>query len=250
MAVASSGEVARHAEIIVTSLPTARPSATSPTRSAAAYPGRVVIETSTLPVPVKQQARDALALRGTVLLDCPLTGTGGRQLNKDVVAYLSGPLTAKARAERGAARDDPGASTTSGSSATARPSSSSRTCSSPSTTRPPPRRWSSPSKPGSTWTTVLAAVADGAGTSRMFEVRGPAMAVADYSGPGRPDQRVRQGPGDHHRVRKRRGHPHPAVRPDLGAVHRGAGAGPRRPGRRLRARRAAGMAGRWGMAGR
>jgi 3-hydroxyisobutyrate dehydrogenase-like beta-hydroxyacid dehydrogenase len=32
--------------------------------------------------------------------------------------------------------------------------------------------------------TVLDAVADGAGTSRMFEVRGPAMAAADYSGPG------------------------------------------------------------------
>ena len=32
--------------------------------------------------------------------------------------------------------------------------------------------------------TVLAAVSDGAGTSRMLEVRGPAMAAADYSGPG------------------------------------------------------------------
>jgi L-threonate 2-dehydrogenase len=32
--------------------------------------------------------------------------------------------------------------------------------------------------------TVLAAVADGAGTSAMFEVRGPAMAARDYSGPG------------------------------------------------------------------
>jgi 3-hydroxyisobutyrate dehydrogenase-like beta-hydroxyacid dehydrogenase len=32
--------------------------------------------------------------------------------------------------------------------------------------------------------TVLTAVADGAGTSAMFEVRGPAMAARDYSGPG------------------------------------------------------------------
>jgi 3-hydroxyisobutyrate dehydrogenase-like beta-hydroxyacid dehydrogenase len=31
---------------------------------------------------------------------------------------------------------------------------------------------------------VLTAVADGAGSSAMFEVRGPAMAAADYSGPG------------------------------------------------------------------
>jgi L-threonate 2-dehydrogenase len=32
--------------------------------------------------------------------------------------------------------------------------------------------------------TVLTAVGDGAGTSRMFEVRGPAMAAQDYAGPG------------------------------------------------------------------
>jgi 3-hydroxyisobutyrate dehydrogenase len=31
---------------------------------------------------------------------------------------------------------------------------------------------------------VLTAVADGAGSSDMFEVRGPAMAAGDYSGPG------------------------------------------------------------------
>ena len=32
--------------------------------------------------------------------------------------------------------------------------------------------------------TVLTAVGDGAGTSRMFEVRGPAMAEQDYAQPG------------------------------------------------------------------
>ena len=58
----------------------------------------MVIETSTLPLAVKRQARDALAGRGTVLLDCPLSGTGGQALAKDVVAYLSGPAQAKARA--------------------------------------------------------------------------------------------------------------------------------------------------------
>ena len=38
--------------------------------------------------------------RGTVLLDCPLSGTGGQALTKDVVAYLSGPAQAKARRGR------------------------------------------------------------------------------------------------------------------------------------------------------
>ena len=62
-------------------------------------PGLVVIETSTLPLATKRQARDVLAEHGAVLLDCPLSGTGGQALTKDVVAYLSGPAEAKARAE-------------------------------------------------------------------------------------------------------------------------------------------------------
>ena len=86
------------ADVIVTSLPHAQ-ALHDVTHQLAAPPGRVVIETSTLPVPVKEEARDFLAERGAVLLDCPLSGTGGQARNKDVVAYLSGPDGAKARAE-------------------------------------------------------------------------------------------------------------------------------------------------------
>ena len=88
----SPAGAAAHADVAVTSLPSADALAEVAAGLAAhPRPGLVVIETSTLPVAVKQQAREVLAERGTVLLDCPLSGTGGQALAGDVVAYLSGP---------------------------------------------------------------------------------------------------------------------------------------------------------------
>jgi 3-hydroxyisobutyrate dehydrogenase-like beta-hydroxyacid dehydrogenase len=52
---------------------------------------RIVIETSTLPIAVKEQARRQLAAVGTMLLDCPLSGTGAQARVKDLVVYTSGP---------------------------------------------------------------------------------------------------------------------------------------------------------------
>ena len=50
----------------------------------------IVIETSTLPIEVKEQARVALARRGAILLDCPLSGTGAQARTKDIAVYASG----------------------------------------------------------------------------------------------------------------------------------------------------------------
>jgi 3-hydroxyisobutyrate dehydrogenase-like beta-hydroxyacid dehydrogenase len=55
---------------------------------------RFVIETSTLPIAVKEEARRRLAAAGTILLDCPLSGTGAQARARDVVVYASGPRTA------------------------------------------------------------------------------------------------------------------------------------------------------------
>jgi NAD-binding of NADP-dependent 3-hydroxyisobutyrate dehydrogenase/NAD binding domain of 6-phosphogluconate dehydrogenase len=75
--------------------------------------------------------------------------------------------------------------------------------------------------------TVLAAVGDGAGTWRMFEVRGPAMAAQDYAGPGGSGQRVRQRHLDHHRVRQPVAQPYSPVQPGLRVLPGGAGPGAR-----------------------
>ena len=50
----------------------------------------VVIETSTLTLQAKFRARDILASWGISLLDCPLSGTGAQALVKDLVVYVSG----------------------------------------------------------------------------------------------------------------------------------------------------------------
>ncbi len=53
-----------------------------------------MIETSTLPIPVKEAARTALAKRGVILLDCPLSGTGAQARVKDLLIYVSGDRAA------------------------------------------------------------------------------------------------------------------------------------------------------------
>jgi len=180
--VASSAEVARHAEIVVTSLPTAQ-ALRDVSRELAAHPGRVVIETSTLPLTVKEEARDFLAERGCVLLDCPLSGTGGQAQRKDVVAYLSGPADAKARAEpvlRAMTRGIHDVGAFGNGSAVKFIANLLVAVHNAAAAE----ALVLAERAGLDLATVLAAVSDGAGTSRMFEVRGPAMAAADYSGPG------------------------------------------------------------------
>lgn len=64
---------------------------------AAGRPGMVVAETSTLPVEAKQRAFEALQARGITLLDCPLSGTGAQAVTRDLAVYASGDAGAIAR---------------------------------------------------------------------------------------------------------------------------------------------------------
>jgi L-threonate 2-dehydrogenase len=59
--------------------------------------GQIVIECSTLPLAVKQAAHDRLQARGKVMLDCPVSGTGAQAINKDLVILGSGDEAAFAR---------------------------------------------------------------------------------------------------------------------------------------------------------
>lgn len=62
--------------------------------AAAGAEGLVVAETSTLTIPTKQKAADLLASRGITLLDCPLSGTGAQAVNRDLAVYASGDPSA------------------------------------------------------------------------------------------------------------------------------------------------------------
>lgn len=76
---------------IVTSLPSS--DALLDTASQLADSARddlTVIETSTLPISVKEEARTRLAAGGVTLLDCPLSGTGAQARAKDLIVYVSG----------------------------------------------------------------------------------------------------------------------------------------------------------------
>jgi L-threonate 2-dehydrogenase len=95
VAARSPREVARRSTIIITSLPSARAlGEVAAELAASAKRGTIVIETSTLPIPVKEAARDVLAKRGVILLDCPLSGTGAQARVKDLLIYVSGDRSA------------------------------------------------------------------------------------------------------------------------------------------------------------
>ena len=87
----SARDVARSAAILITSLPSADAlSSVSKEISGEKHGRLVVIETSTLPIPVKEAARKRLADDDVTLLDCPLSGTGAQARLKDLVVYASG----------------------------------------------------------------------------------------------------------------------------------------------------------------
>jgi len=95
IAAKSPRDVAKRVEVIITSLPSARALIEVATElSLSARRGAVVVETSTLPIPVKLAARHTLAKRGVILLDCPLSGTGAQARVKDLLIYVSGDRAA------------------------------------------------------------------------------------------------------------------------------------------------------------
>ncbi len=56
--------------------------------------GLIAIEASTLPIEDKQRGHDALAEASMTLLDCPLSGTGAQAVVKDLAVYGSGDQAA------------------------------------------------------------------------------------------------------------------------------------------------------------
>ena len=96
--VRSTPDVAKSASIIITSLPSAAALIdVSEAIGAVGTRDQIVIETSTLPIPVKEQARATLAAHGVTLLDCPLSGTGAQAKAKDLAVYASGSRSAYRR---------------------------------------------------------------------------------------------------------------------------------------------------------
>ena len=58
--------------------------------AAGARPGTIVIEASTMTLELKESLRRRLARRRVMLLDCPISGTGAQAAAKDIAIYASG----------------------------------------------------------------------------------------------------------------------------------------------------------------
>jgi putative dehydrogenase len=87
----NAADVARQCRLIVLSLPSeAVLDETCAALIAGGAKGTIVAETSTLPVTAKLRAQAALASHGITLLDCPLSGTGAQAVTRDLAVYASG----------------------------------------------------------------------------------------------------------------------------------------------------------------
>lgn len=97
----SPAEVAAAADVVFTSLPTVAALETVINGAGglveAARAGTVVLETSTFPLEAKERARAALAAAGIQLLDGALSGTGDQAWKKDIVVFVSGDDEASRR---------------------------------------------------------------------------------------------------------------------------------------------------------
>jgi putative dehydrogenase len=88
-------KVAARSDVILTALPSVAALEQSIAEILPALrPDHVLAEMSTLPLDAKEAARAAVADRGAVLLDCPVSGTGAQAAKGDLVVFASGDAAA------------------------------------------------------------------------------------------------------------------------------------------------------------
>ncbi len=177
----SCSNVAKKCSVIVTSLPSSEALLnTAVALGKSRRSQQIVIETSTLPIPVKEEAQKLLAARGVTLLDCPLSGTGAQARAKDLIVFASGGVKAYERAvpvldgfARAHYRVGPfGAGSKMKFVANLLVAIHNVAAAEAMVLA---------MKSGLDPAMVLEVISDGAGSSRMLEVRGPLMVRNDYS---------------------------------------------------------------------
>ncbi|HEY5898900.1 MAG TPA: NAD(P)-dependent oxidoreductase [Burkholderiales bacterium] len=139
----------------------------------------VVMETSTLPIEEKERARQTLAKKGITLLDCPLSGTGAQARAKDLVVYASGDKAGYRKAEAympGFSRAHYYLGEFGNGSKMKFVANLMVAIHNVSAAE----AFVLGMKSGLDAATILKVAGDGAGSSRMFQVRGPMMVKARY----------------------------------------------------------------------
>jgi len=180
---ANCRDVAAEADVIITSLPSVaalEAAVAGENGLVSASPrGLTVIETSTLPLDAKLKARDALENAGIHLLDCPLSGTGAQAVHKDLAVLASGEpgLCKKCRPVfDGFARVNYYVGEFGMGSKMKFIANLLVTIHNVSAAE----AFALGKKAGIDPEMIYKVISDGAGTSRMFEVRGPLMVTGQY----------------------------------------------------------------------
>ena len=141
--------------------------------------GLIVVEAGTFPIEDKLRAREALAAAGMTALDCPISGTGAQAITKDLSIYGSGDRTAYERCVavfQGFARSTYYLGEFGNGSRMKYVANLLVAIHNVSTAE----AFVLGMKSGLDPATIYKVIADGAGNSRMFEVRGPLMVKGEY----------------------------------------------------------------------
>jgi len=164
------------APVVITSLPSA---AALHAVAAEIVTKCVVIETSTLPIEEKVRAKATLGRKGVTLLDCPLSGTGAQARTRDLVVYASGDKAAFAKTVpylKGFSRAHYYVGEFGNGSKMKFVANLMVAIHNVSAAE----AFVLGMKAGLSPATIFKVAGDGAGTSRMFQVRGPMMVAGNY----------------------------------------------------------------------
>ncbi len=182
----SARAVAAETDIVITSLPSVKSIEEALFGKdgliAGARAGLLVVETSTLPLDIKERARLSLAEAGIGMLDAPVSGTGAQARAKDISVLASGErvdfdrvravLACFARSVRYVGEFGAGSKVKYVANLLVAIH-----------TLAAAEALVLGEKAGLDRAMLLDALTDGAGTSRMLEVRGPSMVANTYSQP-------------------------------------------------------------------
>ena len=181
--VTSIKELARAAEFIFTSLPSvaAFDAVTQGDDGLLAVTGAtpIIIETSTLKIGDKQRGHDALQDAGMVMLDCPLSGTGAQARTKDLVVLASGDYPSYERAVpvfEGMSRSNHYVGEFGNGSKMKFVANLLVAIHNVATAEAMVLGMKAGLKPDD----IFKVISDGAGNSRIFEIRGPMMVAGNY----------------------------------------------------------------------
>lgn len=179
----SGGDVAGKCRVVITSLPSIKACEAAffgkDGIATGARQGSIVIEASTLPLAVKHDIRERCAKQGITVLDCPISGTGAQAAAKDISVYASGDAAAVKRCDaifKGFARSMHYCGEFGNGSKLKFIANLLVTIHNVSTAEAMVMGL----KSGLDLNLVYKVVRDGAGNSRMFDVRGPMMIKGDY----------------------------------------------------------------------